>query len=70
MRDRLDAAGRGKDRMEGEKAEFFEKVRRGYREIAGENPGHFTVLDATGTPEALHKALSGQVLARLRLPLR
>lgn len=66
MRERLAGAGRGPDRMEGERSEFFEKVRRGYLEIAGAHPGHFTVLDATADPESIHAALAAQVLDRLR----
>lgn len=65
MRGRLLGAGRGPDRLEGEKAEFFEKVRAGYLEIAAAHPGHFTVMDATADPEAIHAALAAQVLARL-----
>lgn len=66
MRERLAVAGRGKDRMEGEKADFFERVRRGYLDIAVRYPGHFTVLEATQTPEALHRILAERILARLR----
>jgi dTMP kinase len=66
MRARLLGAGRGPDRMEGEKAEFFERVRKGYLEIAAAHPGHFTVMDATAAPEAIHGALAAQVLSRLR----
>lgn len=66
MRERLAIAGRGRDRMEGEKVEFFERVRRGYLDIAARHPGHFTVLEATQTPEALHRTLAERILARLR----
>jgi dTMP kinase len=66
IRARLAGAGRGPDRMEGEQAEFFERVSRGYRDIAAAHPGHFTVMDATGAREALHRTLVDQVLSRLR----
>jgi dTMP kinase len=66
MRARLAEAGRGPDRMEAEKVEFFERVRAGYLEIAKAHPGHFTVLDAVGDREAIHASLLASVLKRLR----
>jgi len=49
------AAGRNgpADRMEREGAEFYEAVRRGYLELAAENPQRFVLLDAGGAEEAI-----------------
>jgi dTMP kinase len=66
MRARLADAGRGPDRMEAEKADFFERVRAGYLEIAKAHPGHFTVLDAVGERGDIHKALWAQIRSRLK----
>jgi dTMP kinase len=65
MRARLQGAGRGPDRMESEKQDFFERVRRGYLEIASAHPGHFTVVDAGGSPEAIHARIRDGLFARL-----
>lgn len=65
MRARLAEAGRGRDRMEGETVEFFERVRAGYLDIAKAHPGHFTVVDAVGERKAIHQTLLASVLQRL-----
>jgi dTMP kinase len=39
------------DRIEGAGAEFHQRVRRGYLEMAGAAPGHWRVVDAGGTVE-------------------
>ncbi|MFV1995040.1 MAG: dTMP kinase [Verrucomicrobiales bacterium] len=47
-------AGEGReDRMEKEPAEFFEKVRQGYLEVAEREPGRFLVVDAGEPPEEI-----------------
>jgi dTMP kinase len=43
----------GQDRFEQEKTAFHEAVRRGYRELAEQNPHRFVVLDATKTEDRL-----------------
>lgn len=65
MRERLDSAGRGPDRLESENRDFFERVRRGYLEIAAAHPGHFTVVDAGGGPEGIHALIRDGLFARL-----
>ncbi len=45
--------GQKADRMESEKREFHEAVRRGYLEQAQESPGRWLVLDGTHAPEDL-----------------
>ena len=49
------AAGRKglSDRMEQEGATFYEAVRKGYLELAAENPQRFVVIDAGGDEEVL-----------------
>jgi dTMP kinase len=63
MRARLLAEGRPADRMENENAAFFERVRRGYLEIAAANADRFTVLDGSLAPEALHRAILDKMIA-------
>ena len=57
--------GRPADRMENENADFFERVRKGYLEIAAENPDRFTVMDGTLPQEELHQAILAKVSAFL-----
>jgi dTMP kinase len=65
IRDRLNAGGRAPDRMEKEKDAFFERVRAGYLEIARENSGAFTVLDAARDPVVLQETIQAQIFSRL-----
>jgi len=61
---RARAAPAGLDRFEQERAEFFERVRGGYRARAAADPQRIVVVDATQSPEdvaavVLAAALSG-----------
>ena len=47
------------DRFEQQGHDFHEKVRKGYLELAGKNPGRFKVLDATLEPQRLHEKVIG-----------
>ena len=47
--------GAEKDRMESSGTEFFEKVRNGYLEIAGQEPQRVKVIDSTQSIEDIHK---------------
>lgn len=49
--------GQAADRMESEKREFHENVRRGYLAQAAENPKGWLVLDGTLSPEELRASL-------------
>lgn len=50
----LRRAGENPDRIEAEALSFHAKVADAYLKIAEEHPGRFHVVDATGTPEAVH----------------
>ncbi len=39
----------GEDRLEGEGAEFFERVERGFADLAGADPARWRVVDGYGT---------------------
>ncbi len=52
---RIHASGRELDRMEDQPLEFFEKVRRGYQDLAAAEPQRIHLLDAARTPEAVHE---------------
>lgn len=47
--------GKEKDRMESAGIEFFEKVRKGYLEIAKQEPDRVKVIDATRSIEEIHQ---------------
>lgn len=47
--------GKEKDRMESAGVDFFNKVRRGYLEIAKKEPGRVKVINSSDTIENIHK---------------
>lgn len=49
--------GQGPDRLEREAREFYERVRRGYLELAAAEPGRYLVLSADADPSALAAAI-------------
>ena len=49
--------GAEKDRMESAGIEFFERVRKGYIEIAKQEPERVKVVDSTQTIEEIHKQI-------------
>lgn len=55
----------GCDRIEAEAAEFHERVRRGYLELAAEQPKRIVKIDATGTVESVAADVSTAVLERM-----
>ena len=62
---RIHATGRELDRMESQPPEFFEKVRRGYLEVAAAEPHRIQVIDASSPPQVVHDAVWERVAARL-----
>lgn len=60
-RRRLDAADKPFDRLEAEKAEFHERVRRAFLALAADEPDRFLVLDAALPAEALADAVRTRV---------
>ncbi len=59
----LQRSGRG-DRMEQGALEFFERVREGYLELARQEPERILVIDAQGSPEAVHERIWRELRAR------
>jgi len=53
-RARLDRRGEARDRLEREEDAFFERVRRGYLELAKAEPGRILVLDGAEDPATVH----------------
>jgi dTMP kinase len=63
------AGSRTGDRMENEASEFHERVERGYRELAGREPGRIKVIPVTGSIEDVHRTIVSLVepfLVRLK----
>lgn len=58
------AAARDADRLEREDAAFFERVRAGYAQRAGQAPGRFVRIDADRTPDAVWAQVQAAVAAR------
>ena len=62
---RIARSGRDLDRMERQSDVFFERIRRGYLDLAQANPGRIRLIDATPGLEHVH----GQILHHLTLHL-
>lgn len=54
------------DRMEQERGEFYEAVRRGYLELAVSEPSRILVIDASGDVEAVGEAIVAALSERLK----
>lgn len=59
----LARVGAEKDRMESAGAEFFERVRQGFLEIAKQEPHRVKIVDSTQTIEDIHKQIL-EIIAR------
>jgi dTMP kinase len=53
------------DRFERLDRDFHEKLRQGFRQIADENPTRCILIDASGAPETVHRAVVAAVEQRL-----
>ena len=51
----LSRVGKSKDRMESAGVDFFNRVRRGYLEIAKQEPDRVKIIDSSDTIENVHK---------------
>ena len=56
------------DRLEVSGIEFHDKVYQGYREIAGENPERFAVIDASGSKAETHAKIVAALKAKGIIP--
>ena len=57
-----------KNRMDEETSEFYERVREAYLSIARKEPSRFVVIDATGTPQEIHREVLDRVRGLIGLP--
>lgn len=64
------ARAAGTDRFERLDRAFHERLRQGFLTIAAENPGRCAVIDATGSEEAVHRAVLAAVRQRLGIAVR
>jgi dTMP kinase len=61
------AARSAADRFERLDRDFHERLRRGFRQVADENPVRCALLDASGDPQSVHRAVVAAVEQRLGL---
>jgi dTMP kinase len=64
-RRRLDAADKPFDRLEAERADFHERVRAAYLDLAAAEPGRFVVVDAGRPPAEIAAAIRDRIAALL-----
>jgi dTMP kinase len=62
-RERLGGTGKAPDRFEREGREFFERVRRGYLDIAAAQPRRVRVIDATKSMETIKNMVEDTILS-------
>lgn len=60
--------GNTPDRIESESAEFHQRVRQGFLDLAGRAPKRYLVLDALRAPSAIAAAIQARVAAGLPAP--
>ena len=56
------------DRMEQEKEEFYESVRRGFLELARSNPERIAVIDGSGDEKSVEHTITKVIAERLQIP--
>ena len=59
------AARSAADRFERLDRDFHEKLRQGFRQIAADNPSRCVLVDASGDPQTVHRAVLAAVEQRL-----
>jgi dTMP kinase len=57
------------DRFERLDLDFHERLRRGFRQIAAENPARCVLIDASGDPSAVHRTVLAAMEMRLGVAL-
>jgi dTMP kinase len=62
---RLKKTGKQPDRLEGENKDFFEKIRKGFLELAAQNPQRVTIIDAEQSIEEIQKKVQKEITDRL-----
>ena len=55
------------DRMEQQPAEFYERVREGYRHLAAHEPKRIVLIDGSGDPDAIENEIWEKLCSRLPL---
>lgn len=58
-----DASGEKKNRMDNEKADFYERVRTAYLKLADEEKERFRTIDASGSVKEIHEKTLNTVLS-------
>ena len=66
---RAAARGAASDRFEGLDPAFHERLRQGFRQIAALDETRCVLLDASGDPQAIHRAVLDAVEQRLGITL-
>ena len=61
---RMQYAGRKADRMEQEPAEFYQRVREGYRQLAAHEPGRIVLIDGSRDAGEIEKEIWAVISAR------
>ena len=64
---RMQHAPRKADRMEQQAAEFYERVREGYREIAARDPGRIVLIDGSRGPDEIENQIWETLCSRFPL---
>jgi dTMP kinase len=65
----LNRRARSADRLEAEPADFHNRVRVGFRQLADAEPGRYLVLDATQPPDAISREIQQRVRELLPDPV-
>lgn len=62
---RMASEGKQPDRLEAEKEDFFERVRKGYQQISKDFPECVSLVDASQSREAMHEIILQLIKSRL-----